>query len=167
MSPEGGIAMRNNFVRLTTVFFFFGLSSGFMSCNDTASTAIPPAQQPAEQPHVTISIPAGATNLGDQGFGENPKAIQTGTLVTWVNDDSTPHDVHSDDGVLFGSGVLNPGDHFDWLANAAGTVTYHCNLHPGMTGTLEIGTGPSPSPSPSESPSPSPSPSPSSSPMVR
>ena len=43
------------------------------------------------------------------------------------------------DGADFDSGTLAPGKTFTFTAKKAGTVSYVCNFHPGMQGTLEVG----------------------------
>jgi plastocyanin len=65
-------------------------------------------------------------------------AVQPGDTITWVNEGNHPHTVTSDDG-LFDSEVLNPGDSFSVTFPEAGTLTYHCEIHPSMTGSVTVG----------------------------
>jgi plastocyanin len=42
-------------------------------------------------------------------------------------------------GAGFDSGSLAPGKTFTFTARKAGAVTYVCEFHPGMQGTIEVG----------------------------
>ena len=55
----------------------------------------------------------------------------------WVNHGQEQHTVTADDG-QFDSGVLNPGDTFLTTVEGSGTLTYHCTLHPEMTGSITV-----------------------------
>ena len=68
-------------------------------------------------------------------------AIQPGDTIIWTNEGNTPHTVTSDDG-QFDSGVLNPGQSFAvTFTGGDGTLTYHCKIHPSMTGSVSGGGG--------------------------
>lgn len=88
--------------------------------------------QTQDQNAVTVSI-------RDFSFDPVQIAVAPGTTVTWVNEGS-PHTVTADNG-LFDSGVLNPGDSYSVWFDGSGTVTYHCEIHPSMTGSLTVGEG--------------------------
>jgi plastocyanin len=64
--------------------------------------------------------------------------VESGTTVMWVNEGSHPHTVTSDDG-QFDSEALNPGDSFMVTFSGQGTLTYHCEIHPSMTGSVTVG----------------------------
>jgi plastocyanin len=70
-------------------------------------------------------------------------AIESGDTITWVNEGNTPHTVTSDDG-QFDSEVLKPGDSFSVTFTGAGTLTYHCEIHPSMRGSVSVGGGAAP-----------------------
>jgi plastocyanin len=65
-------------------------------------------------------------------------AVQPGDTITWVNEGNHPHTVTADDG-QFDSEVLNPGDSFSATFTGAGTLAYHCEIHPSMTGRVTVG----------------------------
>jgi plastocyanin len=46
--------------------------------------------------------------------------------------------VTAEDG-SFDSGTLQPGDTFSTTIDENGPVTYRCNIHPEMTGTIVVG----------------------------
>jgi plastocyanin len=70
-------------------------------------------------------------------------AVNPGDTITWVNEGNHPHTVTADDG-RFDSEVLNPGDSFSVTFPEAGTVGYHCEIHPSMTGSVSVGGGAAP-----------------------
>src|SRR5919112_348935 len=74
-----------------------------------------------------------------KGFAFNPPnaTVTPGTTVTWVNDDQAPHTATANDGA-FDSGTLQPGQSYSFVFDKPGTYTYHCNIHPDMTGTITV-----------------------------
>ena len=85
----------------------------------------------------------GTTTVSIQDFFFSPAnvSVPAGTTVTWVNEGNVPHTVTSDDG-QFDSGVLMPGDSYTVMFKGQGTITYHCAIHPSMTGSVTVGTPP-------------------------
>jgi plastocyanin len=77
--------------------------------------------------------------IEDFYFEPADAAIQPGDTIMWVNEGNTPHTVTSDDG-QFDSEVLNPGESFMFTFPEAGTFSYHCEIHPSMTGSVSVGT---------------------------
>jgi len=67
--------------------------------------------------------------------------VQAGDTVTWTNSGSTPHTVTADDGSV-DSGPLAPRASFSQTFPAAGLFTYHCAIHPQMTGAVTITRAP-------------------------
>ena len=77
-------------------------------------------------------------SIEDFQFDPADVAIQPGDTIMWVNEGNTPHTVTSDDG-QFDSEVLNPGESFMFTFPEAGTFSYHCEIHPSMTGSVTVG----------------------------
>ena len=63
--------------------------------------------------------------------------VEVGDRVTWINNDTIPHTATSDSRA-FDSGNMAPGASFSMTFPTAGTSTYHCTLHPGMIGTVNV-----------------------------
>ena len=63
--------------------------------------------------------------------------IEAGDTVVFVNDDDTIHSVVGDDNSFHSDG-LDTGDKFSYTFAKAGTVPYHCGLHPFMTGKIIV-----------------------------
>jgi len=55
-----------------------------------------------------------------------------------VNTDTEAHTATADN-KLFDTGVLKPGEAFEVYFEGSGTVTYHCELHPDMKGSIVVG----------------------------
>ncbi|WP_052374129.1 plastocyanin/azurin family copper-binding protein [Methanobacterium sp. SMA-27] len=74
-----------------------------------------------------------------QNMAFNPSTVHiTGsTTIIWINKDNIEHEVVSDTG-LFDSGVLAPGESFNYTFNQAGDYAYHCAIHPSMVGIIVV-----------------------------
>jgi plastocyanin len=60
-----------------------------------------------------------------------------GTTISWLNSDGTTH-TSSADGGTWNSGNIAPGARYNRTFQSAGQFTYHCQIHPGMTGTIVV-----------------------------
>lgn len=85
----------------------------------------------------TVSIVAGASTKTSNAYNPNPISVARGTTVMWMNDDSVTHTATSDGGA-WNSGAIAPGASFRFTFQSAGTFTYHCQIHPGMVGTVSV-----------------------------
>ena len=77
--------------------------------------------------------------IEDDYFEPTDAVVDPETTLMWVNRSQEQHTVTADDG-QFDSGVLNPGDSFLTTVEGSGTLTYHCTLHPEMTGSITVGS---------------------------
>jgi plastocyanin len=64
-------------------------------------------------------------------------AVKQGDTVVWTNRMSMNHTVTADNGE-FDSGVLGRNKSFSHEFATAGTVPYHCEIHPNMTGNVVV-----------------------------
>lgn len=69
--------------------------------------------------------------------------VTGGTNVIWVNDDSVPHTVQSqnDKGEiigLFNSAPLQTGETFEYTFDEAGVYNYYCSFHPWRVGIITV-----------------------------
>ena len=94
-----------------------------------------------------ISIVPGAVIEGNENYVPNKaNALLTiNNKVIWTNDDDTAHTVtpdhrHADtySGDFGSTGVLKPGDTYEFLFTEPQEVHYHCQPHPWMTGTVIV-----------------------------
>ena len=79
-----------------------------------------------------------SVSIEDFYFEPTDAAIQPGDTITWTNEGNHPHTVTADDG-SFDSGTLQPGESFSHTFQNPGMVTYHCSIHPFMTGSVSVG----------------------------
>ena len=103
------------------------------------STSIPgeaPAQ--SEPPPPTNS--SVTVDIRDCTFDPAQLDVAAGTTVTWTNADTEAHTVTADNG-LFDSGVIEPGQSYSTWLGGSGTVSYHCEIHPDMKGSVVVGGG--------------------------
>jgi plastocyanin len=87
-----------------------------------------------------ITIPQDADDLGAGAYSPNPASVSGGSTITWNNIDDTPHTATADDG-SFDTGIINGGSSGSALISASTgtrTISYHCNVHPEMRGTLQV-----------------------------
>ena len=84
------------------------------------------------------SAAAGSTvEIDNFAFAPATLTVPVGTVVTWKFDDSTDHTVTADDN-SFTSQALGAGQTFEHTFATAGTLTYHCSIHPFMKGSIEV-----------------------------
>jgi plastocyanin len=79
-----------------------------------------------------------AVSISNFSFDPADVGVAAGTEVTWTNDDPAPHTVTAEDGT-FDSGTLEPGQSFSVAVVGNGPITYFCQIHPDMTGTVTVG----------------------------
>lgn len=98
---------------------------------EPAYVAPPPAPTPARQGGVTVS-------MVDYAFEPSAIEITVGGSVTWVNNGpDEPHTATAGDG-SFDTGELAVGASSTVSFDQAGSFSYLCSLHPGMTGTVAV-----------------------------
>lgn len=94
----------------------------------------------------TNSEPVATDHVTIVNFAFTPAhiTVKKGTTVTWTNKDSAAHTVTEDHGGTadgdpgLESKGLTQGESYSAAFNKAGTFTYHCSIHPGMTGTVTV-----------------------------
>jgi plastocyanin len=115
-----------------------GGSSGSSSSSSTSASSAPASSSPAP------SSSGSVVKVVMKNIQYSPKTItvKKGTTVEWTNDDSLNHDVTkaSGPGPAFtsGTGNIGSGGTYKQTFNVAGTIQYHCTVHPGMTGTIVV-----------------------------
>jgi predicted lipoprotein with Yx(FWY)xxD motif/plastocyanin len=101
-----------------------------------ASPTASPEASPSSSPAAATSAGTAVT-IANFAFDAPSVTIKVGSSVTWTNNDSVAHTVTADDG-SFDSGNLDAGKTFSFTFTKAGTFTYHCAIHPNMTGTIVV-----------------------------
>ena len=89
-----------------------------------------------------------SVSILDFSFSPQSITIVTNDTVQWTNNGNATHDSSEDNG-RWSSGNILPGGTFSQTFANGGTFTYHCAVHPFMTGSVSVNT-PTPSPSPTD-----------------
>jgi plastocyanin len=76
-------------------------------------------------------------NVEFQAFAPDGLDALPGDTVTWHNIGGRTHTVTADAGA-FDSGDLLDGQSFSYTFRTTGTYTYHCVIHPGMVGEVDV-----------------------------
>jgi plastocyanin len=89
---------------------------------------------------------AATQNVEIRNFAFNPSSITIapGDSVTWTNNDGGT--THTVTGSGWASGNLANGATYTHQFNTTGNFTYHCSIHPSMTGVVHVSSGTSPPP---------------------
>jgi glucose/arabinose dehydrogenase/plastocyanin len=98
---------------------------------------------------IVSPLPIVRVDISNFAFNPSNITILKGTTVIWTNDDPVAHTVTSDTNI-FDSGILNPGQTFQWTFNENGTFNYHCSIHPFIQGVVIVISTPPPPPPPME-----------------
>ncbi|MFB5620428.1 MAG: plastocyanin/azurin family copper-binding protein [Nitrosopumilus sp.] len=94
-----------------------------------------------------IEIVPGAVVEGNPNYVPNKPVVtlEINNRVLWKNNDDTAHTVtpdhrHADSysGDFGSSGVLKPGETYEFLFTEPQDVPYHCTPHPWMEGTISV-----------------------------
>ena len=113
----------------------------------TGGTAPAPAATPTPTPATPTPAPMEGTNgvdIVDLAFEPANLKVEPGTTVTWTNTGVAPHTATAKDS-SFDSGTLESGATFEQTFTDPGRYDYLCQIHPDMTGTIEVtATGPAP-----------------------
>jgi len=95
-------------------------------------------------PISTVSIVSGSSIPSNREFFV-PKSVETtlGNMITWTNEDFTPHTVTSGNTTtgktgVFDSNIMQKGSTFSFLFDKAGEYNYFCTIHPFMTGRIVV-----------------------------
>lgn len=79
---------------------------------------------------------ANAITIKSFSFKPTPLKAKVGSTITVTNQDGTDHTVTADDS-SFDTGKFSSGTKTITVAKA-GTVTFHCDVHDYMKGTIEV-----------------------------
>jgi len=123
--------------------------TGFYLPESLAKPSVPEHILNPEETFV-IDIVLGAVIEGNDNYVPNkPKiTLEKDNLVKWINSDDTPHTVTPDhrssdsySGDFGSTGVIMPGEEYEFLFTEAQEIHYHCEPHPWMKGTIIIEKG--------------------------
>jgi plastocyanin len=95
-----------------------------------AGTSVPETQAAGASSEVPVSV-------SNFAFDPQSVTVKVGATVRWTNQDSARHTITSDAGD-WDSGSLSQGQSYSHTFTQEGTFTYHCTVHPSMTGTVVV-----------------------------
>lgn len=81
------------------------------------------------------SASGGDVTIASFAFTPASVTVSVGDSVTWTNNDGA---THTATGSGFDTGQIAPGASKSVTMTTAGTFTYHCAIHPSMTGTVVV-----------------------------
>lgn len=75
--------------------------------------------------------------IANFAFDPQNATVNVGNTVVWTNTDAAAHKIVEDNG-LFESGAIQKDGSFTYTFDKTGTYTYHCSIHPSMTGKIVV-----------------------------
>ncbi|MGI8579374.1 MAG: cupredoxin domain-containing protein [Solirubrobacteraceae bacterium] len=124
----------------TLVLAVAGCGSSSKSSSESSAPSSTPSSASTPAPSSSGSSGGGAVAINMQNIAFDPKqaTAKVGQTVTWTNEDATDHNVKADSGASFSSKDFGKGGTYSYKLTKAGTITYECTIHPGMTATLSV-----------------------------
>ena len=124
-------------------------SSSAAPTTTKAATTIPATSAPTS---TTIAASSGRVQIliANRSFIPQNLTIRADTIVTWVNNDSSEHQIISDVGFAGKSGGFSRqisdlkssrlfrGSTYSYRFRRVGNFTYHCNIYPGIRGSIQV-----------------------------
>jgi len=101
-------------------------------------------QVTSEKVTSSVLIPNGNFDIANTGFYIPLNLeVNVGTTVEWINDDSVPHTIQSQNEQgdiigLFNSAPLKTGEKFEYTFDESGVYNYFCSLHPWRVGIITV-----------------------------
>jgi YVTN family beta-propeller protein len=113
----------------------------------TVTATIPVGNAPRKMvvqpgsPNAAQSLPASQGEntvfIMSMAFKADSITVKAGQTITWVNQDAINHTVTDDQGG-WDSGPIAPGKSYSLTLTKPGQYTYHCSIHPFMTGKINV-----------------------------
>lgn len=97
----------------------------------------PPAEGANERAPSGEAVRSAKVEIEDFAYVPETVTVQIGGKVIWINRDPEEHTATFDDG-SFDTGDLAEGKLKSQSFKQAGTYSYFCEIHPDMTGTVEV-----------------------------
>jgi plastocyanin len=122
---------------------FFGSTSAVtglllifaMGCSKNSSSPTSP-QYGSNQSNSGTPSSNTVTTVGNV-FTPSALTVAVHTTIIWDNNSAITHTSTSDNG-KWNTGNISPGSSAQTIFDSTGTYHYHCNIHPGMTGTITV-----------------------------
>lgn len=115
---------------LVVILLIFFMSGSFKSPMSQQGNASESQTQMEAQNEQSVTI-------ADFSYAPSTFVVKPGTTVTWTNQDTDSHSATADDG-SFDTGLLQQGESGSVTFDQVGEYTYHCSVHPNMTGKIVV-----------------------------
>jgi plastocyanin len=113
-----------------------GLILGAFTAGALLAAASPDPGAAGQAAVKTAANPA-AVEIHNFQFVPATLTVIAGTIVTWTNDDTTPHTV-TEQNRVFRSAGLDTKDTFTYKFTSPGEFVYRCTFHPMMVGRIIV-----------------------------
>jgi plastocyanin len=132
------VPRRNAMPRLLLATVLVALALGAAACGDDEENAAQPTTTPVGAAGAQAPSGGVTVTMGDNVFRPAQLTAKVGTEVTWKNSGQVSHNVTAREGEDFKSDTMEPGDTYEYTLDEAGTISYECTFHPGMTGSITV-----------------------------
>lgn len=105
------------------------------SCGSSSTPAPSTTPSPANANTASVTVPQ-SDGYGQSSFNPADVTVPVNGTVAWSNNDSIEHHPTADDGSW--NVDLGPGGGGQMSFKTAGTFSYHCSIHPNMTGVITV-----------------------------
>jgi plastocyanin len=120
--------------RLVETFLATSAVLFLASCGSSSSSPSTPSS-PGTAANIVITI---QSQNGNMSFSPASASVKIGQTVAWKNADTITHTATQDNG-SFDTGAVAPGTTSAPIQfSSAGSLPYHCSIHPSMVATLTV-----------------------------
>ena len=113
-----------------------GLVLGAVAVTALLAAALPELTAAGEAVVAAAASP-GTVTIDNFTFAPATLTVTVGTIVTWKNEDDSPHRIGDKNGT-FKSAALDTDDTFSHTFAAPGEYPYICTIHPYMVGKILV-----------------------------
>ena len=113
-----------------------GLVLGAVAVTALLAAALPELTAAGEAVVAAAASP-GTVTIDNFTFAPATLTVTVGTIVTWKNEDDSPHRIGDTNGT-FKSAALDTDDTFSHTFAAPGEYPYICTIHPYMVGKILV-----------------------------
>jgi plastocyanin len=108
-----------------------------MACGGSSDTTSPPPSNPGGggggNPVVTTAV-----DMKSNAFTPAAIKVAPSATVNFTNSDGYAHNILFDASAITDEAAFSSGTKSIAMPATPGTYAYHCGLHPGMTGTVQV-----------------------------
>ena len=108
-----------------------------MSCSNSGYTSPSPTTTVPPSSSADVLITIQGMN-GAMSFSPASATVRVGQTVAWKNADSITHNIQQNGGGFGTGNIAGGGTSNPVQITQAGSLGYHCAIHPTMTGTMTV-----------------------------